>query len=379
MAALDAESRSVFYRDLHTAGEEARLGVTLQRAKAADAHWELWDTFCRKLTLDPLLSKIEDPVTILQVFALRYRRGTIAPNGKPVRSRTVEDALRSVGQTFAGLGAQDPRLNASGKPDFRLQRQLRLYAKADPPPNRVKPVPVPVIQQLLSIAVLAEAPEVLAVVHMIVIAFFFLLRPGEYTATTTESKPFRLQDVGLSIGRLRINPLSCPLSDLDRATFATLEFTDQKNGVRGEVIGQGRSKKPHFCPVHCIKEQVKHLRTHNAAPTTPLASYYCGARCRQVSPSAVSAALKGAVAFLGPSLGFLPKDVSARCLRASGAMALLCAKVDTDLIRLVGRWRSDEMLRYLHVQAEPVMRGFSERMLNHGSFTLHPNHEVPLA
>jgi hypothetical protein len=32
---------------------------------------------------------------------------------------------------------------------------------------------------------------------------------------------------------------------------------------------------------------------------------------------------------------------------------------------LVGRWRSDEMLRYLHVQAEPTMRGFSARMLQH--------------
>jgi hypothetical protein len=33
-------------------------------------------------------------------------------------------------------------------------------------------------------------------------------------------------------------------------------------------------------------------------------------------------------------------------------MALLCAHVDTEIIHLVGRWCSDEMLRYLHVQAE---------------------------
>jgi hypothetical protein len=34
-------------------------------------------------------------------------------------------------------------------------------------------------------------------------------------------------------------------------------------------------------------------------------------------------------------------------------MALLNGGVDTDIIRLIGRWRSDKMLRYLHVQAEP--------------------------
>jgi hypothetical protein len=59
-------------------------------------------------------------------------------------------------------------------------------------------------------------------------------------------------------------------------------------------------------------------------------------------------------------------------------MALLCAQVDTDIIRLLGRWRSDEMLRYLTVQAAPVMRDFSSRMLNQGSFTLHPNQDVPM-
>lgn len=79
-----------------------------------------------------------------------------------------------------------------------------------------------------------------------------------------------------------------------------------------------------------------------------------------------------------PSYGFLPHHVSARSLRASGAMALLCANVDTDRIQLIGRWRSDEMLRYLHVQAEPVMRNFAARMLQGGHFSLLPNHDVPL-
>ena len=59
-------------------------------------------------------------------------------------------------------------------------------------------------------------------------------------------------------------------------------------------------------------------------------------------------------------------------------MALLNAKVDTDTIALLGRWCSDEMLRYLHVQAEPVMRNFSARMLSGGAFTLLPNQAVPL-
>ena len=81
---------------------------------------------------------------------------------------------------------------------------------------------------------------------------------------------------------------------------------------------------------------------------------------------------------LGPALGFLPKHISARSLRAAGAMALLCAHVDSDIIRLIGRWRSDEMLRYLHVQAEPVMRNYARLMLSGGTFTLLPSQDVPM-
>jgi hypothetical protein len=54
-------------------------------------------------------------------------------------------------------------------------------------------------------------------------------------------------------------------------------------------------------------------------------------------------------------------------------MALLCAHVDTDRIRLLGRWRSDEMLCYLHVQAYPVVADLAPAMLQHGNFTLIPN------
>jgi hypothetical protein len=58
---------------------------------------------------------------------------------------------------------------------------------------------------------------------------------------------------------------------------------------------------------------------------------------------------------IGAQLGIAAIDVSIRLLRSSGAMSLLCAKVDTDTIRLLGRWRSDEMLRYLHIQAFPLL------------------------
>ena len=59
-------------------------------------------------------------------------------------------------------------------------------------------------------------------------------------------------------------------------------------------------------------------------------------------------------------------------------MALLCADVDSDRILLIGRWRSNKMLQYLHVQATPVMSTLSCQMLQHGTYNLLPNQQVPV-
>jgi ABC-type branched-subunit amino acid transport system substrate-binding protein len=101
------------------------LGVTSQRAKAADAHWALWETFCLDHNIDPFVRNCDDPIPIIQVFAQRYRDGRGAPNRNTVRSGTVEDAVRAVGQAFTQLGSTDIRKDAFGKLDFRLTRQFR--------------------------------------------------------------------------------------------------------------------------------------------------------------------------------------------------------------------------------------------------------------
>jgi hypothetical protein len=44
-------------------------------------------------------------------------------------------------------------------------------------------------------------------------------------------------------------------------------------------------------------------------------------------------------------------------------MALLLAEVETNIIWLIGCWCSDEMLHYLHLQAQPVMHNFATLMM----------------
>jgi len=379
LAHLSPQTRDCFLRDLRTAQATVASGVVPSNAAAANAHWRLWFSFCSELSIDPSLQEFEDPIPFLQVFAQRYRTGAINTSQRPVRSRTVEGALRSVGQTLASVGSPDPRLTPQGHIDFRLKRMFSSFSKADDPPARVKPVPVPVLQHVMSQAVLSQDPFNLACADMICLAFYFLLRPGEYTGTTCDTQPFQLRDVRFFLGSLSINHTTATPDHLHTANFVTLEFTTQKNSVRGEIIGLGRSGDPHFCPVASAVRRVLHLRQFLASPAQPLASFFDPVQLRLVRlrPADLTASLRLAVAVLGAAYHFAPTDVSARSLRAAGAMALLCANVDSDRIRLIGRWRSDEMLRYLHVQAEPVMRNFSSRMLHGGAYAFLPQPPPP--
>ena len=121
---------------------------------------------------------------------------------------------------------------------------------------------------------------------------------------------------------------SCPDADLLAATFMNLTFTQQKNGVRNETIGHGRSGHPSLCLVQCLASRVLALRNQGAAPTQTLNAF-------RPSPDA-------------PFRFITPASIAAR-------------------------FRSVlHLYRYLHVQAQPVMTGLSAAMLQRGTFRLTP-------
>lgn len=288
----------------------------------------------------------------------------------------MSNALRSVGQTMASLGARDARFDSNGNIDFRLSRMLRAYGREDPPPHRVKPIPISLVELVATQSHTGNS-EAQAIADMIILGFFFLLRPGEYTGTSNDDTPFRLQDLQLFQGQRRLDLVGDTDDVLAMATSVSLTFTTQKNGVRGEVVNHGRSGHARLCPVQAAIRRVLHLRRHRAPIATILASFYDTGRKHLVTGTAITRTLKAAALQIGNAYGYTSSDISARSLRAGGAMALFNSHVDTDTIRLIGRWQSDAMLRYLHLQAQPVMQGFARRMLIGGDYTFHPNQAVP--
>jgi hypothetical protein len=248
MVTLLTNVTDAFRNSLGTVQRQIRDGVVSTHSRAADNHCQRWETFCHQDSLDPFLLGLQDPVPALQVFAARYRSGEIAPGGQVIRYHTVEDALRAVGQGFASVGAQDPRKTVTGEIDLRIQRQLRSWSRGDDPPTRVKPIPIQLTLTILSIAyhtTTASNDATKAITDMVVIAFYYLLRPGEYTGTATDDVAFKLQDLQLFIGDRFVDPCVGPNSDLEAATSASLVFTNQKNDVRDEVVNHATSGESH--------------------------------------------------------------------------------------------------------------------------------------
>ena len=213
---------------------------------------------------------------------------------------------------------------------------------------------------------------------MIRLAYFSPLQPGEYTGTKFSTNPFHVKDVSLSCGSTNFDTLNKTEDALKTSTYRKLEFTTQKNSVWGEVMGHGPSVDSLLCSNSALFRHDLYLREHGDASSQKLATFKREGHCINITQSDITRMLKDAVRFLGSSLGLTTKDVSASSLIMAGAMALLCFGVDTEIIKLVGRWRSDEMIRYLNVQVDPLNINFTKRMLQPGIYCLHPTMRCPI-
>jgi hypothetical protein len=257
-----------------SAREAGAHAVGPQRAKSKNKTWDVWLSFCESCEVDPFLNQVGDPIVFFQVFGERVRDGRLSLSGEPVKSRSVEDAWRKVGQRMAELGHRDHRnIRYSNKLVYRLAQQLRGYARDDEPAERVKPVPLAIVRLPRTAA---RSSKEHAIADMCIIGFFFLCRPGEFVATNSLSlsRPFRLDDVQFLVQQRWYPATTIPLATLAAARSATIRYDNQKNTVRGQAITMGATGDPHICPVRTLARRTEHLRKHNAAADTPIYTFW---------------------------------------------------------------------------------------------------------
>ena len=350
-------------------------------ARARKATQAVWVKLCAKLGARPDLRDFDPEFHIhfLEIFGQWYRQGKVSKSRQPVRAHTVETALGDVGAFFTDLGAPDPRMQpGSTKYLPALKKWLVALHKSDPASTRVYPCNVAILRAAFDIPRPTPGQRHARLLNLV--GFFNMNRPGELLKSREKcrSQPFRLRDVELHKPPHRLLTFQAydesTLNDVRRqdANASSLVYTDQKNCVKGEKITHNTTGDDILCPTRALELILIHLLEHNAPPETPLYTYYDSGLPKAVSPSMSTALLRKSALAVEAQTGIPPAKISSRSLRPGGATALLCAGHEPTNIQLVGRWRSEAMLRYLRAQATPAAQNFAQQMLTHGNFTYNP-------
>jgi hypothetical protein len=134
---------------------------------------------------------------------------------------------------------------------------------------------------------------------MVVIAFFYLLRVGEYTnparaRRTKHTVPLRKCVVRLWQRGVLLDHNSS-LNVLLQADSATISIAHTKNGMKGAVIHHDAIGGK-ICPVAALARRLANL--HDMSPTTPLSTVcHGGARNLNISDREVTIAVRWGATF----------------------------------------------------------------------------------
>ena len=154
----------------------------------------------------------------------------------------------------------------------------------DPPTMKKLPVAIDVPEFLSAVGTATSANELdRAIGDLVLIAFYYLLRVGEYTIKdnrneTKRTVQFRIQDVTFfkrnRNGQLRQLRRTSNDSTLMKADSATLKLENQKNGWKGVCVNQEANGELIHCPVRALARRYIHIRTHSLDSNTFLSAFF---------------------------------------------------------------------------------------------------------
>ena len=208
---------------------------------------------------------------------------------------------------------------------------------------------------------------------LVLIAFYYLLRVGEYTtkaarANTKQTVQFKLEDItffghGRNEKLIQLAP-SASDQELLRAHSATLKIDNQKNGWKGVCIHQEANGEEFLCPVKALARRVIHMRQHTTKRTTPLSAYFVAGVRYDVTDKNIRQSLKHAGDVLDyPRRRGIPVErIDTHSLRSGGANALSLSGYSDREIQKMGRWRGATFKEYIREELACFSKGMTRNM-----------------
>jgi hypothetical protein len=247
------------------------------------------------------------------------------------------------------------------------------WRRDDPPSTPQLAVPVTVPHACFNASSASNDPKIQAAGQLALIAFYYLLRVGEYTkprfvirngtkVRTTRTKQFSYYNVGF----FKDGKIISRSSDLDlllTCDAATLKITNQKNGRMGQTIHQKASGSD-CCPVKALAHRISHINAHRTQDEDRLLSDYCiGTVWHSITSQDIISIVRTSARLLRlGDQGIDPDLIGAHSLRAGGAMALRLHGYDDTTIMKMGRWTSLTFMQYIHNQIAHLAEDMSRKM-----------------
>ena len=392
MANVSAEYKDIITNLSLTADAGIRNSRLEETAKVGDKYWRHWLKLARIMGVDPYLDprtvSYNERVRALTVFGAAVRQGLYG-NGKQTACGTVSTAISAVGQEIAMAGGKEynpVKIIGTDKFLHPIDRMLKGFRNEDPATVKKLPIEVDVAEYLVDDAAGNNASALdKRVADLTLVAFYYLLRVGEYTSryrNSKEAKPgsksakkrrkktvnFRVSDVTFfkkdAAGRLRQLPPEARAADIMSADGATLLLTEQKNGWKNVCIHQQATGHARKCPVRALGRIILEIRKCTTSRVEWLSAFKGANGIQHVTPRDISIAIKRAASALEyEELRGIPIDrIDTHSLRAGGANALSLAGLSEYQIQKMGRWRSETFKEYISDQLSSFTDGMSKAM-----------------
>jgi hypothetical protein len=246
------------------------------------------------------------------------------------------------------------------------------YRRLDPPTTPQLAVPVAVPNACFTSSTASTDPLIKASGCLILIAFYFLLRVGEYTkprtivrngatVSATRTVQFMVGNVGFFKDG-KIISRSSSLHILLSCDAAMLKINNQKNGRMGDTIHQQAINKA-CCPIKALAMQVHDILSSGGTDNTLLCEVLVNDAFVAIESKMIIDLVRNAAKELSLSdVAIDPDLLGSHSLRAGGAMALKLHGYDDTTIMKMGRWTSLTFLQYIHNQIAHLSDDISKKM-----------------
>lgn len=172
---------------------------------------------------------------------------------------------------------------------------------------------------------------------------FFAMRSCEYSFTSDPSPKTKVITLGDIKFLRKGKETKC---DLEQADTVVITFRSQKNGVKDEEQARISDKKTSWSAVKCWAKVVRRIKAYKGTDNdTPISTVKIKGRFYQIKAEDVNRTIKKTAEATNAKLDL--RKYSSHSVRVTFATLLFLKGEKLEVVKFLGRWRSEAILLYL--------------------------------